>query len=88
MRYKLPLSVAAAAAIAAGVGIGIQSKRLNSGALSEPVRRGTVVESVYGIGTVAANRSFQLRSGVTSAIQRLHVKEGDRVERGAPLVDL
>jgi multidrug efflux pump subunit AcrA (membrane-fusion protein) len=56
--------------------------------LSEPLHRGTIQESVYGIGTVEANRSYQMKTGVTSTVLRLFVREGDDVKRGAPLVDL
>jgi membrane fusion protein, macrolide-specific efflux system len=55
---------------------------------SEPLKQGTIKEAVYGIGTVTASQSFQLKSGVTTTIRRLYVKEGDIVKKGAPLVDL
>jgi multidrug efflux pump subunit AcrA (membrane-fusion protein) len=56
--------------------------------LSEPLRPGLIAESVYGIGTVTARNSFQLRLGVMGTIQRLPVTEGDRVDRGAALVEI
>src|SRR4051794_28976731 len=57
-------------------------------ALSEPVGRGAIVDSVYGIGTVMARNSFQLRFGVTSIIQKIFVAEGDHIQRGQKLVAL
>ncbi len=57
-------------------------------ALTEPLVKGSALESVYGIGTVTANRSFQLKPGVTTSVLKLYVKEGDQVKKGARLVDL
>jgi membrane fusion protein, macrolide-specific efflux system len=56
--------------------------------VSEPLKKGTICEAVYGIGTVTANQSFQLKSGVTTTIRKLYVKEGDLVKKGDRLVDL
>jgi multidrug efflux pump subunit AcrA (membrane-fusion protein) len=53
-----------------------------------PVIKGSIMESVYGIGTVMAKQSFQMKSGVASTIQKLYVREGDFVKRGSPLIDL
>ena len=52
------------------------------------VRRGDLLEAVYGIGTVTATRIYQLKVGVTSTITRLHVREGDPVKKGQRLIDL
>ena len=54
----------------------------------EVVKRGTIVNSVYGIGTLTAERTLAIKSGVTSTIRNLHVKEGQVVEKNAPLVEL
>lgn len=56
--------------------------------LSDPIVRGSINESVYGIGTIMANKSFQIRPGIAATILRLYVKEGDSVKRGQPLVEL
>jgi len=87
-KYKFVLLTLAVALGLAFVGQSFRAKSLNSGILSEPVQRGMITESIYGIGTVTATRSFQLKSGVTSTIRRLFVKEGDTVKRGQPLVDI
>ncbi|MDH4468238.1 MAG: HlyD family efflux transporter periplasmic adaptor subunit [Bacteriovoracaceae bacterium] len=55
---------------------------------SERIKRGTIVESVYGIGALTAEKSLSIKSGVTSTIHRLYVKEGEIVKKGALLVDL
>jgi multidrug efflux pump subunit AcrA (membrane-fusion protein) len=60
----------------------------SEGMLSEPLKRGTIIESVYGIGTVLANRSFQIKPGVISTIDTFYVKEGDTVKKGDPLTKI
>ncbi len=55
---------------------------------SGPLALGTVVQSVYGIGNVTANNSFQLTPGVTGTVSFLFVKEGDFVKRGEKLLKL
>lgn len=52
------------------------------------VKRGNIIEGVYGIGTVMANRSYHLRSGVLSTITNIHINEGDEVKTGEPLLEL
>ena len=52
------------------------------------IKKGTITEAVYGVGTVTAKNIFQLKVGVTSSIRSLHVREGDRIKAGAPLVYL
>ena len=52
------------------------------------LKRGPIVESVYGIGTVTAVRSFSVKSGVTSIIHKLFVKEEDVLKKGALLIEL
>lgn len=58
------------------------------GILSEPLSRGPIVQSVYGIGTIMANRSFQLKPGLMLTIDALYVKEGDSVPKGARLASI
>ena len=50
--------------------------------------RGPIIESVYGIGTVTAAKSYQLKAGVTSTVRKLYVNEGKRVNRGDRLINL
>lgn len=52
------------------------------------VKKGTIIDAVYGIGTVTAKNTYALKLGVTSRIQSLSVQEGDEVKSGAPLVAL
>jgi multidrug efflux pump subunit AcrA (membrane-fusion protein) len=63
-------------------------KARSAGDLSEPLQKGTIVESVYGIGTVTARNSYQLRPGLICTVMALYVKEGDAVKKGDPLINL
>ncbi len=58
----------------------------SAGILSGPLQKGTIIESVYGIGTVTASRSYQLRPGVTGTIDDIYIKEGDTVKKGTSLI--
>ncbi len=47
---------------------------------------GPMVEAVYGIGTVTARHTYDLKIGVTDTLMKLYVQEGDAVPKGHPLV--
>lgn len=49
---------------------------------------GSIVESVYGLGTVHAERSYNLKIGITSAIRKIYTKEGEIVQKGQSLIEL
>lgn len=48
-------------------------------------KRGDVIESIYGLGTVTADKTYHMRSGINLIIRKLFVKEGDFVKVGQPL---
>jgi len=70
-------------ALAAGLVV-LRSCRANSGRLE--AKAGPMVEAVYGIGTVTARRTFNLKIGVTDTLTRLYIQEGQSVGSGQPLV--
>jgi macrolide-specific efflux system membrane fusion protein len=49
-------------------------------------KRGDIIESIYGLGTVTADRVYRVRTGLTLSIKKLLVKEGDLVKQGDSLV--
>ncbi|MGZ3724580.1 MAG: efflux RND transporter periplasmic adaptor subunit [Pseudobdellovibrio sp.] len=59
-----------------------------NGYVSEPLKRGSIVQSVYGIGTVIANQSFQIKPAVTTTLEDAYCKEGDEVKKGARLLKI
>jgi membrane fusion protein, macrolide-specific efflux system len=52
------------------------------------VERKPVPVAAYSIGNVKSLREFPARIGIAGRILAIHVKEGDRVTRGAPLVTI
>lgn len=82
------LSSLALVGLGAVVFFTLNYKKKIEGQLTSPISRGTIVLSVYGIGTVTANKSFQMRPGVTTNISRLYVSEGDFVKKGTRLADM
>lgn len=83
-KSKLALSlILAAATLAAGGFVFF----LNTQEYLEP-KQGDVVESIYGLGTVTADKVYHMRSGITLSMRKLFVKEGDFVKVGQPLAQL
>jgi macrolide-specific efflux system membrane fusion protein len=58
------------------------------GAVTPPIVRGNITQSVYGIGTVTTNRSFQLMPGVIGTIDGIFVQEGETVKKGQKLLSI
>lgn len=74
--------------VAALIGaVALWSRRTRSTQFVSP-RIGPLVEAVYGLGTVVAPWTYQLRTAVNQSISEIFVKEGDQVKKGAPLVQL
>ena len=44
-------------------------------------KRGPIVDAVYGLGTVTAVNTYQLKLGVTGKIGDLYVEEGQKVKK-------
>lgn len=55
---------------------------------SIPIARGTVHESVYGLGTVVSEHIYRHFVGVPVTVRELFVKEGQEVKKGDPLLRL
>lgn len=53
-----------------------------------PLRKGPIIEAIYGLGTVTSNREFRLKLGVSATILKIFVKEGDWIKKGTPLLKL
>lgn len=49
--------------------------------------RGQIVEAVYGLGKVKSTHRFEVKLGILATVQRLHVSEGQFVNKDAPLVE-
>jgi macrolide-specific efflux system membrane fusion protein len=75
------LTVLAIVGVASGALLLHSVRERSAGTTTDPLKKGEIVEAVYGIGTVMANRSFQLKPGVISTINELFMQEGDYVEK-------
>lgn len=62
--------------------------RENQGQIKIHPKLGNVVESIYGLGTVIADKSFHVRAGLPLTIRKRFVKEGDFVKSGDSLIVL
>lgn len=51
-------------------------------------RRGPVIEAIYGLATVIAPQTHQIKTGVAQQLTEVFVQEGDPVAAGAPLLKL
>lgn len=50
------------------------------------ISRGDVVEAAYGVGTVRADRIYNIKIGTSSRVAERYVRLGDRVKKGDPLI--
>ncbi|MGZ3671975.1 MAG: HlyD family efflux transporter periplasmic adaptor subunit, partial [Bdellovibrionota bacterium] len=74
------------ALLSAAVYGSVYVSRANAGLLSDPIRNGDIIDAVYGIGTVSPYQRLSFNPLVGSTVQKNYVIEGDRVVKGAPLV--
>ncbi len=73
--------------VAVVAGAFVYLKLKNSGELTYPQRR-AIVEYVYGLGTVVAPQSHQIKSAINQVISEIYVEEGDSIASGAPILKL
>lgn len=87
MKIKLSYFVIAALVVAAAIFVfsRLQEKKNFT---FVPVKKGKIVESVYGIGVLTAQRSLSIKPAVAATIRKIWVLEGDSVKKDARLVDL
>lgn len=85
--HRLLSAGISAAVIGVSVFIWIQVEH-KSGTLSAPLKKGTIIQSIYGIGTVTATKVFQISPGVISSVSALFVEEGEIVRKGDRLLKI
>lgn len=72
--------------LAAVVGLITAARAMKSYSNRVAPKIGPMVESVYGIGTVTARHTYDLKLGVMDTLKKLCVDEGAEVKKGAALV--
>jgi macrolide-specific efflux system membrane fusion protein len=85
--HRVASTVIVIALLASGHFARLQLQR-TQGTITPPLVRGNISQSVYGIGTVTANRSFQLMPGVIGTIDGIFVREGETVKKGQKLLSI
>lgn len=76
--------LAAVVVVAVGIFVFI-SKQQKSSKLVQ-IKKGTIVEAIYGLGTVVPRQKFSFKVGVPKTVTRLYVNEGDEVKQGQALL--
>lgn len=71
--------------VASAVGIYFLYDEFSAAKVVKP-KIGPVVEAVYGLGTVIAPNTFQVKTAINQNIEKIYVKEGDQVKSGDPLI--
>ncbi|MFL6621528.1 MAG: hypothetical protein ACJ8NR_02765 [Sulfurifustis sp.] len=77
-KHEITTGVVVLIAIVAVV-LGQRTLQRRTERVIERIGRGPIIESVYGVGTVMATRSFQIEWGVASTIRALYVKRATAV---------
>lgn len=49
-------------------------------------RYGEIIESIYGLGKVKTDDFYEVKLGIIKSVEKLYVREGDRVKKGDRLV--
>lgn len=52
------------------------------------VKKGDVLEAIYGLGKVKSRQSFDVKVGVMSNVEKVYVQEGEKVKKGDNLISL
>lgn len=87
MKNKIGLALAAVFLIVVAIVI-LKDPRSSEVEGKAQIKRGSIVDAVYGIGTLTAEKSLSIKSGVTSGIRKIYAKEGDLVKKGQRLLNL
>lgn len=69
--------------------IGFYYKKNQAGYIDIGVaKKGDIIDAVYGLGSVTAVNTYQLKIGVTGKIGNLYVQEGQKVKKGDKLLSI
>ena len=68
--------------------IGVNQKKQISQQKLGTIKKGPIIEAVYSIGTVTANKSYTLKVAIASNVNQIFVREGDFLTKGQNLIKL
>ena len=60
----------------------------SDGTLSTPLKRGSITDAVYGIGTVTADRSLTIKPGIIASVNNIFAKEGGFLRKGEKIITI
>ncbi len=66
-------------------GISVKSYQNKHLLLLSP-KKGDIKEAIYGLGTVASNKIFEVKTGMMASVLKQYVNEGDQVKKGDMLI--
>jgi len=49
--------------------------------------KGNIVEAIYGLGVVVSDQSYHVKAGIPLSVDKVFVREGDKVKVGQPLLE-
>ncbi len=84
MKSKAWITVLSLLVFGAGVFL-FQFFRQKNRVMAHP-KKGPIAEAIYGLGTITAHKSYTLKIGVASAVNKLYVYEGMHVNKNDPLL--
>lgn len=86
MKIKLFISAGIVAIIALVISGGIYYK--NSRYTYVQPKKGSIVEAIYGMGTVKTDSKFEVKLGIMAKVEELYVKEGMPAKKDQKLVKI
>ena len=48
--------------------------------------QGPITEAIYGLGSVYADKTYNVQTGVSLRVRKIFTREGDHVKKGSPLI--
>lgn len=85
---KHRIGTAVAIGILIVVVLSIRSSRNKKNLDTAIIKRGDIVEAAYAVGTVKADKTFNIKTGVASKLLERYVRVGDIVKKGQKLLHL
>jgi multidrug efflux pump subunit AcrA (membrane-fusion protein) len=83
VQKKILFLIGAITIISIATTVGIY-KRKNVTLLN--VKKGDVLEAIYGLGKVKSRHSFEVKIGVMTNVEKVYVREGDNVAKGDKII--
>ena len=87
MKKSTKLGIGSGALLLIGI-IGFLALKKPHQGMTDVVSRGDVVEAAYGVGAVKSDKTYTIKTGVSSRVVKRYVRQGQRVKKGDILIQL